>query len=55
MDDIEVLEERPFKFEVLLNANNESAEKNYIKLKLIILMKEDYPNSVPHIIIKNLS
>lgn len=55
MDDIQVLEERPFKLEVLLNANNESADRNYLKLKLIIELREDYPNSVPRIIIKNLS
>lgn len=55
LDDLEVLEERPFKLEILLNANNESADKNYLKLKLIIDLKEDYPHSVPHIIIKNLT
>ena len=43
MDDLEVLEEKPFKFEVMLNANNESAEKNYLKLKMTFELPEDYP------------
>lgn len=55
MDDIEILEERPFKFEVILNSNNESDEKNHLKLKVIMELKEDYPHSAPITIIKNLS
>ncbi len=30
MDDLVMLEEKPYKFEVLLNANNESKEKNHL-------------------------
>jgi hypothetical protein len=55
MDDLVMLEEKPYKFEVLLNANNESVSKNHISLKLIFELPEDYPNSVPSIRLKNLS
>ena len=50
-----MLEEKPYKFEVLLNANNESTDKNHISLKLIFELPEDYPNTVPLIRLKNLS
>ena len=43
MDDLLIIEEKPYKFEVMLNANNESADRNYIKLKLIFELPEDYP------------
>lgn len=55
LDDMEVLEERPFKVEVVLNSNNESDDKNHLKLKLIIELKDDYPHSVPHLILRNLT
>lgn len=50
-----MLEEKPYKFELLLNANNESTVKNHISLKLIFELPEDYPNNVPLIRLKNLS
>ncbi len=55
MDDLVVLEEKPYKFEVLLNSNNESKEKNHIQLKLTFELADDYPNSMPSIRLKNLS
>ena len=35
MDDIEVIEEKPYKFDIILNANNESVDKNFLMLKLL--------------------
>ena len=55
MDDLKILEEKPYKFEVLLNSNNESQDKNHIQLKLTFELPDDYPNSMPSIRIKNLS
>ena len=55
MDDLVVLEEKPYKFEILLNSNNESKEKNHIQLKLTFELGDDYPNSMPSIRLKNLS
>jgi hypothetical protein len=54
MDDIKVLQEKPYKLEIQLNSNNESDDKNHLKMKMIIDITEDYPNSVPNIRIKNL-
>jgi hypothetical protein len=50
-----MLEEKPYKFEVLLKANSESDEKNHLSLKLTFELAEDYPNSVPSVRLKNLS
>jgi hypothetical protein len=55
LDDLEILEERPFKFEVLLNASSESNEKNFFKMKMIFELPEDYPHSIPIIRIRNLT
>lgn len=54
LDDLVMLEERPYKFEVLLNANNELS-RNHLQLKLTFELPDDYPNVVPSIRIKNLS
>lgn len=43
LEDLEIKEEKPYKFEVILNANNESAEKNFLKLKLIFELPDTYP------------
>ena len=37
-----------------LNASNESDDKNHLKMKIIMEMKDDYPFTVPTIRIKNL-
>ena len=50
-----MLEEKPYKFEVLLKANSESDEKNHLSLKLTFELADDYPNSVPSVRLKNLS
>jgi hypothetical protein len=55
MDDMQVIEEKPYKLEIVLNSNNESQEKNFLKMKIIIELKEDYPHSTPSIILRNLS
>ncbi len=43
MDDLVMLEEKPYKFEVLLNANNE-LENNHLQLKVTIELPVDYPS-----------
>ncbi len=55
LEDLEIKEEKPYKFEVMLNANNESVEKNYLKLKLIFELPDTYPEQVPIVRIKNLT
>lgn len=55
LEDLEVLEEKPYKFEVQLNSNNESEEKNWLKLKLIFELPDDYPTQTPIVRIKNLT
>ena len=54
MDDLIVLEERPYKFEVLLNANNE-ADRSHLSLKVTFELPDDYPSIAPNMQIKNLS
>ena len=36
-------EEKPYKFEVLINANSEDTDKNFLKLRLIFELPQDYP------------
>ena len=55
MEDLVIHEEKPYKFEVLLNSNNESKEKNHLQLKLTFELPDDYPNSMPSIRVKNMS
>ena len=55
MDDLNIIEEKPYKFEVLLNSNNESKDKNHLQLKVTFELPDDYPHSMPSIRIKNLS
>jgi len=47
--------ERPYNFEILVNSNTESEDRNYLKLKLIFDLPEGYPNEIPFFRIKNLS
>ena len=53
MEDLLILEEKPYKFEVLLKANNES-ERNHLQLKVTFELSERYPSEVPSVRIKNL-
>ena len=55
MEDFQGIEEKPYKFEVLLKANSESDEKNHLSLKLTFELPEDYPSTVPSVRLKNLS
>jgi len=55
MDDMEVIEERPFRLEIVLNSNNESDEKNYLKMKITFQLPDTYPHQVPVIILRNLA
>jgi hypothetical protein len=43
MDEFVLVEERPFKFEIQINSNGESEEKNHLKLKAIIDLPDSYP------------
>ena len=54
MEDLLILEEKPYKFEVLLKANNES-DRNHLQLKVTFELPERYPSEVPNVRIKNLS
>lgn len=54
MDDLVVLEERPYKFEVLLNANNELS-RNHLQVKATFELPDAYPAEIPNIRLKNLS
>jgi len=53
--EFEMKREKPYNFEIMLNSNSESEERNFLKLKLIFDLPEDYPNEIPYFRIKNLS
>ena len=42
-EDFTLLEEKPYKFEININSNQESQEKNYLKLKMIVDLPDNYP------------
>ena len=54
MDEFEMMEERPYKFEIMVNSNSESKEKNHLKLKLVFDLPDSYPHETPVVRIKNL-
>jgi hypothetical protein len=54
-EELEIKKEKPYNFEIMLNSNTESEERNFLKLKLIFDLPEDYPNEIPYFRIKNLS
>lgn len=53
--EFEMKREKPYNFEIMLNSNSESEERNFLKLKLIFDLPELYPNEIPYFRIKNLS
>ena len=50
-----MLREKPYAFEVMINANTESEERNYLKMKIIFDLQNSYPECVPYFRLKNLS
>ena len=54
-EELEIKKEKPYNFEIMLNSNTESEERNFLKLKLNFDLPEDYPNEIPYFRIKNLS
>ena len=47
--------EKPYNFEILIHSGNETEERDFLKLKLIFDLPEDYPNEIPYFRIKNLT
>ncbi len=47
--------EKPYVFEIMLNSNTESEERNFLKLKLIFDLPEEYPNQTPFFRVKNFA
>lgn len=54
-EDFELKSEQPYNFEIMLNSNTESEDKNFLKLKITFDLQQDYPQCVPYFRIKNLS
>ena len=54
-EEFDLKREKPYNFEILVNSNTESEERNYLKLKLIFDLPENYPNEIPYFRIKNLA
>lgn len=43
VEEFTLLQDQPYKFEILINSNSESEEKNFIKLKVIVDLPLNYP------------
>lgn len=43
MNEFNLKEEKPYKFEIMINSNSESEEKNFLKLRLTIELPDNYP------------
>ena len=54
-EEIKIEKEKPYKFEIMLNSNTESEERNFLKLRITFDLPEDYPSQIPFFRIKNLS
>jgi len=54
-EELYVKREKPYNFEILIHSNNETDERDFLKLKLIFDLPESYPDEIPYFRIKNLS
>ena len=54
IDEFKLHDERPYRFDVTINANQESDEKNFLKVKLVVELPPNYPDEAPSIRLKNL-
>ena len=54
-DELNVKREKPYNFEILVNSNTESEERNFLKLRVIFDLPDTYPNEIPYFRIKNLA
>ena len=53
--ELNIKREKPYQFEITISANNESDDRNFLKLILIFDLPETYPEEIPYFRIKNLS
>lgn len=54
-EELTVKREKPYNFEIQVNSNTESEDRNYLKLLMIFDLPDDYPNEIPYFRIKNLA
>ena len=54
-EELNIKREKPYNFEILIHSGNETEERDFLKLKLIFDLPEDYPNEIPYFRIKNLT
>ena len=54
-EEFKLNKEKPYNFEIMINSNTESEEKNFLKLRITFDLQEEYPNVVPYFRIKNFS
>ncbi|CAI2377350.1 unnamed protein product [Moneuplotes crassus] len=55
VDEFELINEQPVTYEIIINADRNEEEDNYIVVKLKVEYPEDYPNVMPKFQFKNLS
>lgn len=54
VDEFKLIDEKPYKFEIMINSNQEAEERNFLKLKAIIDLPVTYPTQAPIVRLKNL-
>jgi len=54
-EELHIISEQPYKFDVLINSNTESEDKNFLKMKIHFDLQLSYPDCVPYFRLKNLS
>ena len=54
-EELKINKEKPYNFEITINSNTESEDKNFLKLRITFDLQEDYPNQIPYFKVKNLS
>ena len=54
-EELIIKKERPFSFEVMINSNTETEERNFLKMKMMFELQLSYPDVVPFFRLKNLS
>ena len=54
-EELTILKEKPYSFEVVIDSNTESEERNFLRMKIHFDLQNSYPEVPPYYRLKNLS
>ena len=54
-EELTIIQEQPYKLEIIINSNTESEDRNFLKMKIHFDLGNSYPDVLPYFRLKNLS